>query len=116
MGDGDVEVGPATLHPLGEIVRPDEVRTRLVCLPGRIAFGEDGDRYILAEALGEREGAAQLLLGVADVDPEADVELDGLVELGAGRLLDQVDGLGGRIGPGPVDLLVGLSVALAAGH
>jgi hypothetical protein len=37
----------------------------------------------------QRQGAAQLLVRVADVDPEQDVQLDGLVEFGAGGLLDQ---------------------------
>src|SRR5262249_33361421 len=74
------------------------------------------DRDLLAEPLRQRQGAAQLLLGVAYVDAEPDVDLDRLVELGTGGLLDQVDRLGRRVGLGPVDLLVGLSVALAACH
>jgi hypothetical protein len=53
---------------------------------------------------------------VADVDAEADVELDRLVELGAARLLDQVDRLRRRIRLGAIDLLVGLSVSLAVSH
>jgi hypothetical protein len=53
---------------------------------------------------------------VADVDAEADVELDRLVELRAGGLLEQGDRLRRRIGVGAVDLLVGLSISLAARH
>jgi len=57
-----------------------------------------------------------LLLGVADVDAQPDVELDGLVESGAGGLLQQADGLDGVVGAGAVDLVVGLAVALASSH
>ena len=62
-----------------------------------VALGEDGDRDVLPEAVGQRDRAAQLLVGVADVQTGADVDLDRLVELGARELLDERDRLGRRV-------------------
>ena len=59
----------------------DEIGAGLLGLAGVVALGEDGDGDVLAEPVGHRQGAAQLLLGVADVDAEAHVDLDRLVEL-----------------------------------
>ena len=56
------------LDPLGEVGGADEVRPGLGGGASGIALGEHGDRDLLAEAVRERERAAQLLLGVADVD------------------------------------------------
>ena len=83
---------------------------------GLLALGEDGDGHVLAEAVGQRQGAAQLLLGMANVDAEQDVQLDRLVEAGAGSLLDQGDGLRGRVGMVALDLAELFAVALAVGH
>jgi hypothetical protein len=116
MGDRDVEVGPTSLDTLGEVVGADEVGARLGGLSGGIALGEDRDRDVLAEALRQSERPAQLLLRVADIDAEADMQLDRLVELGAGRLFDQMDRLRGWIRLRAIDLLVGLSISLAASH
>ena len=69
-GDGDrrVEVRPPLLDPLGEVGGADEVRPGLGGGASGIALGEHGNRDLLAEAVRKRERAAQLLLGVADVD------------------------------------------------
>jgi len=64
----------------------------------------------------QRQGPAQLFVRVADVDAEQDVDLDGLVELGAGGLLEQPDRLGRRVGAVALDFLVLLAVSLAVGH
>ena len=74
---------------------------------GLVALGEDGDLDVLAEAVGQRDRAAQLLVGVAHVQPGAHVHLDRLVELRALELLDERDGLGG--------LVLALAVDLARG-
>ncbi len=66
--------------------------------------------------MGQRQGAAQLLVGVADVDAEQDVDLDRLVELGARGLFDQLDRLGGWVGPVALDLAVLLAEAFAVSH
>ena len=87
--DRDVEVGEALLDALGEVLGADDVGARLLRLAGGVALGEDGDRDVAAEAVGQRDRAAQLLVGVADVEPGADVHLDRLVELRARDALDR---------------------------
>ena len=102
--DRDVEVGEALLDALGEVLGADDVGAGLLGLVGLVALGEDGDVDVLAEAVGQRDRAAQLLVGVADVQAGAHVDLDGLVELRALELLDQRDRLGGRVLALAVDL------------
>ena len=66
--DRDVEVGEAILDALGEILGADDVGAGLLGLARLVALGEDGDRDALAQAVGQRDRAAQLLVGVADVE------------------------------------------------
>src|SRR5215207_6856593 len=116
--DRDVEVREAlVLDALGEVVGADEVRARLLGLARLVALGEDGDLDLLAEAVGQRDRAAQLLVRVTDVEPRAEVHLDGLVELRALGLLDQAHGLRGSVLALAVHLLAGLVVEPAVlGH
>src|SRR3954468_16911727 len=114
--DGYVEVGEALVDPVGQILRADEISAGLLGGAGAVAVGEHRDGDVLSQAVGKRQGAAQLLLGMAHVDAEAQVHLNGLVELRGRRLLDERDRLRGGIVAGAVDLLVGAAVALAAGH
>src|SRR3954471_16812193 len=112
-GDGHVEVGEAALDALGEVLGAHDVGAGLLGLARLVALGEDGDRDVLAEPVGQRDGAAQLLVGVADVEARADVDLDGLVELRALELLDQPDRLGRAVLVVAVDLPAGLEELLA---
>src|SRR4051812_21668187 len=116
--DRDVEVGEAlVLDALGEIVGADVVRSGLLGLARLIALGEDGDLDVLAEPVRQRDGATQLLVRVADVEPGADVHLDRLVELRALGLLDEADRLGRGVLALAVDLGTGLRICLAVlGH
>ena len=68
---------------LGEVVGADDVRAGLLGLAGLVALGEDGDAHVAAGAVRQHQRAAQLLVGVADVEPEVEVHLDRLVELRA---------------------------------
>src|SRR4051812_2716384 len=111
--DRDVEVGEAALDALGEVLGAHDVGAGLLGLAGLVALGEDGDGDVAAEAVGQRDGAAQLLVGVAHVQPGADVDLDGLVEARDLGLLDQRDGLGGRVLVLAVDLAARLQELLA---
>src|SRR3954452_9769906 len=111
--DGHVEVGEAALDALGEVLGAHDVGAGLLGLARLVALGEDGDGDVLAQTVGQRDGAAQLLVGVADVEARADVDLDRLVELrGLGRL-DERDGLGGRVLVLAVDLPARLGELLA---
>src|SRR5205814_587433 len=61
----------------------------------------------------EHERPAQLLLGVADVQPQAEMHLDGFVELGRLELLERADGLDRRVQLLAVDLSERLAISLA---
>src|SRR3954453_3201895 len=111
--DGDVEVGEALLDALGEVLGADDVRAGVLGLLGLVALGEHCDRHVAAQAVRQRDGAAQLLVGVADVQAGADVDLDGLVELRDLGLLDERDGLRGHVLALTVDLSAGLQELLA---
>src|SRR5581483_6843335 len=112
--DRDVEVGEALLDLLGEVDGADDVRPGLFRLTGLVALGEDGHANVLARAVREHEGAAELLVGMADVQAEPEMHLDRLVELRRGGLLQLPDRLGRRVGALAVDLPARLDVALAA--
>src|SRR5215218_701712 len=115
--DRHVEVAEALLHLLGEIVVADVVGARLLGLARLVALGDDGDGHLTTEAVRQRDRAAQLLLGVADVEAGADVDLDRLVELAGVEALDQCDRLGRRVLALAVDLGEVVGVALAVlGH
>ena len=79
--DRDVEVVEALLDLRREVGRADDVGAGLLGLLRLLALGEDGDAQLLAGAVREHQRAAQLLVGVADVQAEAEVRLDRLVEL-----------------------------------
>src|SRR4051812_19925198 len=111
--DRDVEVREAVLDAGREILGADDVRAGLLGLARLVALGEDRDLDLLAEAVRERDRAAQLLVGVADVQARADVDLDRLVELRTLGVLHQLDGLVRGVLAGAIDLRLGLVVGLA---
>src|SRR5579871_6605031 len=116
-GDRDVEVGETFLDPLREIGGTDDVGAGLLRLARLVALGEDGDAHLLAAAVREHERAAQLLVGVADVEPEAEVHLDRLVELRAVHLLEELHALGRRVELLALEERAGAAVTLAVrGH
>ena len=100
------------LDLLGEVLGADDVRAGLLGLARLVALGEHGDLDVLAEPVGQRDRAAQLLVGVADVQPGPHVHLDGLVELRARELLDQRDRLGGRVLALAIEALLDVDVRL----
>src|SRR3954471_2231242 len=66
--DGDVEVGEAlVLDAVGEVLGAHHVGAGLLGLAGLLAAREHGDGDVAAEPVGQRDGAAQLLVRVADV-------------------------------------------------
>src|SRR5919198_4026756 len=114
--DGHVEVVEAALDPRREVGRADDVRSGLFGLARLVTLGEDGDAHVAAGAVREHERAAQLLVGVADVQAEPEVDLDGLVEADTVEALQHPDRLDGRVRPLAVDHAAGLAVALAVFH
>ena len=114
--DRDVEVGEAFLDTLREVGRADHVGAGFLRLLGLLAFGEDGDLRLLAGAVRQHQRASELLVGVADVQPEPEVHLDGLVELGGLHLLEQANGLGRRVLLLAVEERLGVPVVLTVRH
>src|SRR3954469_15112397 len=116
--DRDVEVGEAVvLHALGEVVGAHEVGAGLLGLAGLVAFGEHGDRHVLAQPVRQRDRAAQLLVRVAHVQAGAHVYLDRFVELRALEVLDEAHRLMRGVLALAVDVLARVGVGLAAlGH
>ena len=70
---------------VGQVLAADDVGAGLLGLARLVALGEHGDLDLLAEPVGQRDRAAQLLVGVTDVQAGADVDLDRLVELARAR-------------------------------
>ena len=73
----DVELEPAGLDLLDQVLAADLVGAGAQRLLGLLALGEDGDPDDLARAVRQHDGAADHLVGVARVDAEAEVGLDG---------------------------------------
>ncbi len=111
--DRDVEVVEALLDAFREIVAADEVGAGLFGLADLLALREDRDLDVFAEAVGQRDRAAQLLVGVAHVEPGAHVHLDRLVELGGRQAAHERDRLGRLVFALAVDLGERLCVAAA---
>src|SRR3954451_10423185 len=114
--DGDVEVVEALLDLRREIRRADDVRAGLLGLARLLAVGEDGDARLAAGAVREHQRPAQLLFGVADVQPQIEVRLDRLVELRRLAALQQADGLDRRVEVLAIDLGAQVAVVLAVFH
>ena len=94
VASGDVELQPAGLDLLDQVLGADLVGAGLAAPPAALspwANTSDADR--LAHAVRQHDRAADHLVGVAGVDAEADVGLDGRIELDLGGLLEQLDGL-----------------------
>ena len=72
----DVELEPAGLDLLDQVVAADLVGAGAERLLGLLALGEDGDPDDLAGAVREDDRAADHLVGVARVDAEPEVRLD----------------------------------------
>ena len=104
-GDGHVEVQEALVpDPGDQVVGADDVGTGAPGLGGLLAGGEHGHPHVRPVPDGKRQRAPDDLVGLAGVDPEPHGQLDGLVELGRGQLLDQLDGLGDAVQGFAVDL------------
>src|SRR5207249_8988291 len=98
--------------PCGEVVVAHLVGPRLPRLPRLVGLREDDHADGLARAHREVDGAPDLLVGLACVDTELEVELDRLVELRLGEVLDELQGVVGRVGLRAVDDLRQIGVPL----
>ena len=115
-GDHDVEVHEAALDLGDQIVVTDDISAGSLGGGSRGALGDGADADGLAGAVGQHDGAADLLVGVTAVNAQADVQLNGLVELGGGQLAGQLQRLGHIIQFGGIDLLGSVDIMLAVFH
>ena len=109
----DVELEPAGLDLLDEVFATDFVGTGPQRLLRLLALGEDGDPDALAGAVRQHDRAADHLVGVTRVDTEAQVRLDGRVEVDGRRLLRELGGLFRAVQPLAIDELGRVLVFLA---
>jgi hypothetical protein len=112
-GDRHVEVELARLDLGGEVVGTDEVGPGVTRLLGGFAGGEHCDPHVLAGSRRKGDRAADHLIGLAGIDPEPNGDVHGLVERGAGHVLDDPERLGRRIELVTVERLQRIDVLLA---
>src|SRR6185369_15376709 len=91
--DRDVELEPARLDLLDQVLAADLVGTGAQCLLGLFALGEDRDPDLLAGPVREDDRAADHLVGVARVDPELEMDLHRGVEGDERGRLGELDSL-----------------------
>src|SRR6478609_57494 len=111
-----VEVEPAAVDLLDQLVATDDVGAGLTGGVGLVAVGEHQDLGGLAGAVGQVDRAADHLVGLAGVDTEAHGHVDGLVELLLGAALGDLDRGEGGVELVLVERLRGGAVCLAALH
>ena len=116
-GDDHVEIKPVFLLDLLHHVHIAHiVGAGLTGSVSLVALGEHQHADSLAGAVGQHDGAANLLVSVTGVNTQLHVQLNGLVELGAGGLADQLQTLFGIIQGGLVDLLGDFFIFLTSKH
>src|SRR5437763_3657886 len=111
--DRNVELREALLDALRQIGGADDVGAGLLGLARLLPLGEHRDALLATGAVRKRDRATQLLLRVPDVEAEAEVHLDRLVELRPGQRLDEAHGVGRRVHALAVDLRARAPVRLA---
>src|SRR5215213_4196014 len=112
-GDAAVEVDRAALNGLDQILGPHHVRTGSPGLVGLGAAGEDRHADRAARAVREVTDAADHLVRMARIDAQVHRDLDGLVELRLGALLDELHRILDRVEFGRVETLAGGADPLA---
>ena len=90
--DACVKVDVASLDLSNQVVGADDLSASSLGLTSLLALGEDGDAHVLADAVGQGDGATDVLVGLTGVDAQADGALDGLVKLGGSELLHELHG------------------------
>ena len=83
---------------------------------GLVALGEHQDAGGLAGAVGQHDGAADLLVSVTGVNTQLHMQLDGLIKLSGSGLADELQTFLGIIQCSLVDLLGDLLIFLTSKH
>src|SRR5207253_9199785 len=88
--DHSVEIGPAFgLNAIHDLIAAYDVGSGLFRFLLPVGPGDYQDLLRFAEPVRHDHGAANHLIGVLRVDPEAHMDLDGLVEFGVLDLLEK---------------------------
>ena len=115
--DGDIEIHKAlALDSCNKILCTDNLCACGGCGLGICALCEDGYADILAGTVRKNDSASDLLVGVAGVNTQADVDFDSLIELCRCSLNGYVKSLVGLIKGGSVNELGALVVFLTVFH
>ena len=104
-GDDHVEVHLASLDLLGQVVQADDVGAGGTGGVSLFALGEHGNANRLAGTGGQHDRTTDQLVRLLGVDAQLDGHVDGLIELGGGGFLDQIQGFADRVQLGTVDFL-----------
>ena len=116
-GDDDVEIEPVlALDLLDELHAADVIRAGFLALLFALRLAEHENLDALAGAVGQDDGAADLLVSVAGVNAELHMQLDGLVELRLGGLGDKLESLSGLILGAFIDELRALFIIFTSEH
>src|SRR3989441_13379102 len=103
--DGDIEVQPAALDPLRQILCADLVGTGRLRLAGLVTLRECDYPHLLTGAVRNNGRSADHLVGVLVVDTHTKEQLYRRVELGLARLLDELRRFLRRVLAAALDLL-----------
>ena len=92
-GDAGVELGPAVLDLLGQLVAADFIGPGGLGLLGQVSLGEHDHPQRLADAVRQHDRAADQLIGLLGIDAQPHRDVDRLIELRVVELLEQGHGL-----------------------
>ena len=115
-GDDDVEVHEAAGDLCDQLIITDNISAGCLSSSGSSALSDGADADGLAGAVGQDDSAADLLVSVAAINAQTDVQLDGLVELGGSGLASQLQSLVHIVQLSRIDLLCSVDIVLAMFH
>jgi hypothetical protein len=111
-GDAAIEIDRAAVDGLEELLSAHHVGAGSLGLIGLGAAGEHRHTNRTAGAVRQVTDATDHLVGVTGIDAEVHGDLDGLVELRLGAILDQLHRILDRVELGGFDALAGCANAL----
>ena len=115
-GDAAVEVDLAAVDLLDQVLRADHVGAGGLGLVGLGSAREHADAHRASGAVRQGDHAAHHLVGMLGIDAEVHRDLDGLVELRLGALLDHLHRFSERIGLGGIDAFASRFCAFSGCH